>query len=61
MSTRNALNSGIIVFASPTLGVSWLQLSPVAAHPWPKCHIMPTISTILPLIFRGWTRLVTRA
>ncbi len=59
--TRNALNSGIIVLASPTCGVSTLALSPFARPSQPQCHGTPTWWMIRPVTQNGSKRSVTRA
>src|SRR5262245_24351607 len=58
---RNALNSGIIVLASPTCGVRRLPLSPCERPTQPQCHGTPTWWTIRPCTQNGSKRCVTRA
>src|SRR5262249_30277900 len=60
-SHRNALNSGIIVLASPTWGVRMLALSPLASPTQPQCHGTPTWWMIRPCTQNGSKRSVTSA
>src|SRR5262249_8684808 len=60
-SHRNALNSGIIVFASPTCGVRTLPLSPRERPPQPQCHGTPTWWMVRPCTQNGSNRSVTSA
>src|SRR5690606_7907009 len=60
--TRNALNSGVSMFASPTKGVSELGPKPLRAAPMkPQWSGMPTTCTVLPSQMSGLMRLVTTA
>src|SRR5262245_18624699 len=60
-SHRKALNSGIIVLASPTPGVSRLPLSPRARPTHPQCHGTPIWWMVRPCTQNGSKRSVTRA
>src|SRR5262249_12573989 len=56
ISHRNALNSGIMVLASPTCGVSTLALSPRASPTQPQCQGTPTWWTTRPCTQKGSKR-----
>ena len=58
--TRNALNSGVSAFASPTNGVSTLAPKPMRAWPVkPQWIGMPMVCIGLPSTIIGFSRLVT--
>ena len=46
MLTRKALNSGQLVFASPTKGVSEFAMEPVVMPLKPQCTGMPTVQSV---------------
>src|SRR5512143_1197706 len=62
--TIKALDSGIMVLASPTVGVSRFALSPPlpsSGNCQPKCHGRPTWCTVEPATLKGLNRFVTIA
>ena len=59
--TRNALNSGQRVFASPTNGVRRLAIEPDVRPTNPQWTGMPTVQTVWPFTSNGLMRRVTMA